>query len=82
MQTETIIRESDRDGGLSINIVPSEVVNRHLSLEIANNTERSSVSIIISTEDRVGFLELLKKVTDECLLRIRDNESTGERDDA
>lgn len=81
MQTETMIRESDRDGGLSISLLPSRVVTRHLSLEITNQTDRDAVTIVISTGDKVRFLELLRKITDECLLRVRDEEQTSERDD-
>jgi len=82
MQTESFIWESDRDGGLTINITPGCGDSRSLSLEILSPSNEDRISITIFTYDRAGFLELIKKVADECLLRIKDTESEGERDDA
>lgn len=82
MNTKTHISESDRDGGLLINIISSDDSPEDLTFEVSDPSGANRVSITIYTADRVGLLELLKRVTDECLLRVRDNEQTGERDDA
>jgi len=81
MQTESTIQENDRNGGLSINITPGDP-SSYLSLEVSDPTTNNAITITVFTSNRVGFLELLKKVVDECVLRVRDNEQTGERDDA
>lgn len=79
MQTESSIHT--KTGDVSINITPGEL-SSFVSLEVSNLDRGDTITIIVFTEDRVDFLELLKKVTDECLLRVKDNESKGERDDA
>ena len=89
MQTEATVWENDKDDRLSINITPKTTLGiartnprRFLELEIANSERDERATIVIFTESRVDFLELLRKVTDECLLRVKDDEQTGERDDA
>lgn len=83
MQNECIIWEDSEDNKLSINIISktSPTTNKYLELEIADPTTNEEATIVVFTDNRVGFLELLKKVTDECLLRARDEEQKGERDD-
>ncbi len=80
MQTITTIREGGKDGGLSINLTSSDF--GFLELEIANSTTSDNIAITIFTDNKAGFLDLLRRVTDECLLRVRNEEQTGERDDA
>ena len=82
MQTNSFIWELGRDGGLSINITPSTVGAACLTLELACPITDDRVTIAVFSANRVGFLELLKRVANECLLRVRDKEQTGERDDA
>jgi len=81
MNTKTYISESDRDGGLLVNV--TEIIGGpdDITLEISDPSGANKVSVVIFTMDRVGFLELLRRVVDECLLRVRDEEQTGERDD-
>ena len=79
MNTKTYIAESDRNGGLQVNIIPGD---DDLTFEVSDPSGANRVSVVIFTADRVGLLGLLKKVVDECLLRVKDEENEGERDDA
>ena len=79
MQTESSIEA--RGKSLVINITPGRLAD-FITLEISSPNNMDTVSIVVFTEDKVGFLELLRKVAGECLLRVRDEEQTGERGDA
>ena len=82
MNTKTYISESDRAGELEVSVIPDHSLPSCLSLEVADPISGNGATITVFTYSMVGFLELLRKVTDECLLRVKDKESKGERDDA
>jgi len=82
MQTESFIWESDRDGGLTVNITPGRGDSRTLSMEILSPVNEDRIAITIFTDDRAGFLELVRKVAHECLLRVKeDSEQEGEQNE-
>ena len=80
MHADNFIWEDRSDKGLLVNIT-SSCSSKSISLEIAVPTQDDKLSVAIFVDDKSRFLKSLREAANECLLRIKDEEQTGERDD-